>query len=298
MTAILEKPIPSERSLTRPDGRRLAWVGTGSREGRPLLRLPGTPGSRHLVRADQTPWLERDLRVIVTERPGFGASSAHSRRTIVDHADDLAAILDELHIDRVPVIGTSGAAPYVLALAERHPDRVQAATIVVGAAPLTDEEAAQLIGLNAESHRLATAGDREGMTRLLSPVRESLLADPLGGFRETMRTAPPSDHEIMDDAGWQVMIERGLKEALRAGVDGWVDESMLLVAGWRELDVTAVRTSLTWWHGDQDRNAPLAAVRRLISHLPHAQLVIWPNAGHLLPYREEGRILDELLTRS
>jgi pimeloyl-ACP methyl ester carboxylesterase len=64
-------------------------------------------------------------------------------------------VLDELRVERAAVYGISGAAPYILALAARHPERVESATILVGAAPLLDEEASQLIGLNAESHRLA-----------------------------------------------------------------------------------------------------------------------------------------------
>jgi pimeloyl-ACP methyl ester carboxylesterase len=139
--------------LTRPDGRTVAWVETGVLDGRPLLWLPGMPGSRLWFRLDQTPWLERGLRVIVTERPGFGASTSQPGRTFAGHADDLVAVLDTLAIERVPVVGLSGAAPFVLALAARHPDRVHAASIIVGKAPYTEEEARELVGLNAESNR-------------------------------------------------------------------------------------------------------------------------------------------------
>lgn len=91
---------------------------------------------------------------------------------------------------------------------------------------------------------------------------------------------------------------RGLLEALRPGLDGWVDESMLLDADWPELDVSTVRSSVTWWHGDTDRNVPLSAVRRLLAQIANARLIVWPDAGHLTPFRHEGGILDELLARS
>jgi pimeloyl-ACP methyl ester carboxylesterase len=116
--------------------------------------------------------MERGLRV-TTERPGFGASTRMPGREFADHADDLSAILDELGIESIPVYGRSGAAPYMLALAARHPKRVKAATIVVGAAPMDDNEGRALIGLNAQGHALAKASDRDGMARLLTPVRES-----------------------------------------------------------------------------------------------------------------------------
>jgi pimeloyl-ACP methyl ester carboxylesterase len=298
MSEAAEAPTVREGRLTRPDGRTLAWLEAGVLDGRPILRVPGTPGSRLQVRPDQSPWLDRGLRMILTERPGFGASTRHPGRGFLDHADDLAAILDELGLDRVPIIGGSGAGPYLLALAARHPERVQAVTVAVGAAPIEDDEAELMIGLNAEGYWLAKAGDRDGMTALLAPVRKSILADPLASFRETMETAPPSDQEIMNDPAWQEYLRRGLTEALRPGIEGWVDESMLMFSGWRDVDVSEVQASLTWWHGDRDRNAPLPAVRRLLSRLPGARLVIWPDAGHLTAYLQEASILDELLARS
>src|SRR4051794_8853178 len=298
MSVASEASAIREGRLMRPDGRTIAWSETGVLDGRAILRIPGTPGSRLSLRADQTPWVERGLRIINTERPGYGASTRHPGRAFPDHADDLVAILDELGIDRLPVYGGSGAGPYLLALGSRYPDRVEALTVIVGAAPLQDDEAAQMIGLNQEGYRLSIAGDRDGMTALLTPVREQMLADPLATFRDTMETAPPADQEIMSDPLWQQAFVRGVTEALRPGVEGWVDESMLMYTGWDVLDVGAVRPSLTWWHGDGDRNSPLSSVRWLLTQLPHARLEVWDHAGHLTPYHHEGEILDELLSRA
>ena len=291
-------PMIHEGRLVRPDGRTVAWSETGVPDGRPYLRFPGTPGSRLAIRDDQTPWLDRGLRVITTERPGYGASTSLHGRRFRDASDDVAAILDELGIATLPVFGGSGGAPHLLSFVSRHPDRVQAATIVVGAAPLIDDEASQMIGLNAEAYRLAQAGDRDGMTRLLTPVRDSLLEDALASFRAAMETAPPLDQEIMRDPRWQAGLVRGMTEAVRPGVDGWVDESMLMFEGWSDIDLAGVRASLTWWHGDHDRNAPLSAVKRLLAGIPQARLIVWTDAGHLMPYRQEGEIIDELLSRA
>lgn len=178
MTDIHVEPEERQRSLVRPDGRTLAWAESGVLDGRPILRLPGTPGSRLQVRSDQTPWIDRGLRMILTERPGFGASTRHVGRTFDDHADDLAAILDELEIDSVPILGASGAAPYLLAFAAQHPDRVRAVTVLVGSAPVDDEEAELMIGVNREATRLAKAGDRDGMIAL-SSGRSGSLCSPI-----------------------------------------------------------------------------------------------------------------------
>ena len=243
-------------------------------------------------------WPDRGLRMIITERPGFGASTRQPGRRFADHADDLVAIIDGLGIDRVPVHASSGGAPYALALACRHPDRVSALAIVVGAAPITGDEATGLIGLNAAGYRLARAGDREGMTRLLAPAREAWLRDPLAGFRAVMISAPETDKVIMDDPHWQTMFARFAREAMRQGVEGWVDESMLILLPWEDIDVSRVAASVTWWHGDSDHNVPLSAVRRLVDQLPNGRLIVWTDAGHLTQYVREAEILDELLARA
>jgi len=286
-----------DHRITRPDGRVVAFTTWGADDGRPMLRIPGTPGSRFNLRADTTPWSQRRLRMITTERPGWGASTRLPGRKFNEHADDLVAVLDELGLGRVPVIGGRGAAPHILALCARHPDRVEAATVLVGAAPVVPEEIDQMIGLNATGQRMVLAGDRAGLTALLVGVRASFLAAPLGGFRAVMDTAPAADQEIMNDPDWQRMFAISVTEALRPEVDGWVDESFAITLPWDDIDLDAVQCTVTWWHGTADRNAPLSAARRLVDRLPHARLVVWEEGGHFTGYRKEDEILDELLAR-
>jgi pimeloyl-ACP methyl ester carboxylesterase len=286
-----------ERRLER-DGRVVAWTEWGPDDGLPVLRVPGTPGSRYNLRADRTAWVERGLRMITTERPGFGASTRLPGRGFNEPADDLAAILDHLGLDAVHVTGGSGAAPHELAFAARHPARVRAMTILVGAAPTTDEEAAQEVGLNHEAYRLVKAGDDAGLRRLLTDVRAEMIADPLAAFAAIMEKAPESDKAVMTDPGWQQAFVVSHEEALRQGVDGWADEGFAIVNRWGDIDVSAVRTSLTWWHAAGDANAPLSAARRLLEQLPHGTLRLFgEHEGHMAPYHREPEILDELLAR-
>jgi pimeloyl-ACP methyl ester carboxylesterase len=287
-----------DERLARPDGRTIAWTECGPMDGEPVLRLPGTPGSRYSIRADQEPWLDRNLRVITVERPGFGASTRLPGRGFAEHADDIAAILDHLGIATVAIYGGSGAAPHELAFAARHPDRVTACTVVDGAAPLTDDEVRAQVDFNVAADGLARAGDRIGLRILLDGARAAILADPIAGFGEIMESAPEEDREIMADPAWQVGFGRGLGEALAPGVDGWVDEALALDGDWSDIDLDAVTTSVTWWHSDSDRNCPISSAQRLVGRLPNARLVVWEGGGHLTAYRREPQILDELLGRA
>ena len=285
-------------SLERPDGRIVAWSEFGDAAALPLLRVPGTPGCRYSLRADRAPWTRRHLRVITTERPGFGASTRLPGRGFGAPADDLAAVLDHLGLEAVYVMGGSGSAPHQLAFAARHPDRVRAMTVLVGAAPCTADEAGQMIGLNARAHGLVRKGDVEGLRRLLEPIRAAMLEDPIGVFRAVMDRAPAADRAVMADPRGQAELIVASKEALRQGVDGWVDEAVALASPWEDVDVAAVQTSVTWWHAPGDANAPLSAARRVVGQLPNARLITFSdNEGHLAGYHREGEILDELLAR-
>src|SRR5512146_1079950 len=266
----------TDHRLTRPDGRVVAWTEAGVPGGRPILRVPGTPGSRFSLRADRTPWLDRGLRVITTERPGFGASTRLEGRRFSEHADDTAAILDALEIDSLPVYGASGAAPHILALAARHPERVTAVTIMVGGAPLNATEGADQIDLNATEYRLYHAGDLAEIWRITDEVRTGLLADPMAAFRSIMATAPAADRVILEDPAWQRGFVMGITEALRPGTGGWYDEGLADLGEW-DFELGAVQADVTWWHSDGDRNAPLSAARRLVAQLPRARLHVWQD---------------------
>jgi pimeloyl-ACP methyl ester carboxylesterase len=284
--------------LHRPDGRTVAWTEWGPDDGVPLLRVPGTPGSRFGLRADRSLWSAHRLRAITTERPGFGASSRLPGRGFNEHADDLAAILDAVGVDRVHVIGGSGASPHQLAFAARHPDRVRAMTILVGAAPETEEEYAQLVGVNQESHRLVASGDIDGLHVFLAGLRKEIVADPLAAFLSIMETAPEADRAVMADPKWQESFVVAMSEAMAPGVEGWADESIALDSRWDDIDLDAVSTSVTWWHAASDANTSFTAAKRLVAQLPNARMELFPeHEGHMAGYHREGEILGELLGR-
>jgi pimeloyl-ACP methyl ester carboxylesterase len=286
-----------DRRLTRPDGRVVAWTEWGD-GAVPLLRIPGTPGCRFNIRADRASWHQMDLLAITTERPGFGASSPLPGRGFLEHADDLAAVLDEIGIDAVHVIGGSGSAPHQLAFAARHPDRVRAMSILVGAAPVTEDEAATMVEINRVEHQMMVAGDWDGVRRLIDEARDEVLADPLEGFLHILREAPAADQAVMADPLWQEGLVESVAEALGQGAQGWYDEAVAIFSRWDEIDLAAVRCSVTWYHGESDANCPYSAAQRVVAQLPDARLVPFlPEEGHMAGYHREPQILAELLAR-
>ena len=277
------------------DGRTVAWREYGPTEGQPVLWFQGTPGSRFSRHADEGVYDRLDVRLIVFDRPGYGESTRLPGRGISVVADDGADLLDHLGLDSVPAGGGSGGGPHVLAFATRYPDRVRAASVVVGAAPLLETDLDGLIGLNRDGW-YAAHESWEALHTLLKPVREAFLADPLANFRATMEAAPPSDQAVMNDPAWQRVLVESVTEALRPGAEGWADEGLAITLPW-DFDPASVDCSLTWWHGEHDANAPIAAVRRLLGGMEDVELRVWDSGGHLEPYHRYEEILGELLAR-
>lgn len=281
--------------LTLRDGRTLAWCEYGPADGTPVLRFQGTPGSRYSRHPHEDAYERLGVRSIVFDRPGYGASTRLPGRGIAVVADDAAELLDHLGLERVHAIGGSGGGPHVLAIAARHPERVRAVTVVVGAAPLDESDLAGLIEVNRRGW-YAAHESWDAVYDLLAPIRDDVVADPLAGFTAIMAAAPERDQAVMQDPAWQRVLVEDAGEALRPGAEGWADEAVALILPW-DFDPTAVRCSVTWWHGAHDANAPLAAVERLVAGMSGVDLHVWSDAGHLESYHRHDEILRELVAR-
>jgi len=93
--------------------------------GAPLVLLHGFPHDRALW-APQRSALSRRARVIVPDLRGFGASAALGTPpvTMDGHADDVAALLDALDIERAVIGGLSMGGYIAFAFWRRHRRRV------------------------------------------------------------------------------------------------------------------------------------------------------------------------------
>jgi pimeloyl-ACP methyl ester carboxylesterase len=290
--AVMDSATEVDGRLTLRDGRTLAWHEWGVPDGIPVLRLQGTPCSRF---ARHPIWERLGVRVIMADRPGYGASTRMPGRGLASVADDLVELLDHLGLDRVPVTGQSGGGPHVLALGARHPGRISAATVVAGTAPLTDADIPLLSGDNAVAERRFRDGGWDALYPLLCELRDKMLADPLAGFREARSDAPPEDRAVMRDPAFQQTLGQDLTEALRPGAEGWCDEC-IATADW-DIAPEEVRVHVVWYHSRHDTNVPLQAAQRLVDRLPSVELRLW-EGGHLEPFHRQEELMRDLLARA
>jgi pimeloyl-ACP methyl ester carboxylesterase len=280
--------------LLRRGSRTVAWRWWGEPGGTPVLRLQGTPGSRLYRHPDPAILRGLGVRYLMADRPGYGGSTRLPGRGVADIADDLAVLLDHHQLDHVRVMGTSGGGPHALAVAAKHPRRIAAVSVIVGASPLEPDEVDRLVGVNAAGYAAAERG-WDALHELLSQVRVRLLGDE--GMAGVLSDAPPEDRAIMRDPAWQRVSRANTAEALRQGAEGWTDESMALHHPW-DFDPAQIRSTVTWWHGNNDKNAPLSAAKRAAARLKSVDLRVWHNEGHFASLTHEAEIVRELLSRS
>src|SRR3954470_12347563 len=114
------------RRRVRGDGVELDVLDEGS--GPVVLLVHGFPDSSHLWRGQVPALTGAGLRVIAPDMRGFGAS--HKPERVEDYrlsraVADLVAVLDELEVERVRVVGHDWGAGVAWVLAALHPARVE-----------------------------------------------------------------------------------------------------------------------------------------------------------------------------
>jgi hypothetical protein len=87
-----------------PDGRKLGYAQYGSPAGRAILYLHGLPGSRIEASSYHDLCVELGARIIATDRPGYGWSSPHPGRAILDFPKDLECLAEHLGLEEYAVL--------------------------------------------------------------------------------------------------------------------------------------------------------------------------------------------------
>lgn len=115
---------PPVQSMTLADGRTLSWQEFGKPDGRPVLYFHG--GGSFCLEAGlfHREALQRNIRLIATNRPGAGDSSPCPGRPVADYSDDLRELLDHLEIGKVACLGESNGGMVTMAIAATMTDRV------------------------------------------------------------------------------------------------------------------------------------------------------------------------------
>jgi pimeloyl-ACP methyl ester carboxylesterase len=231
------------------NGIRLAYERRGT--GNPLVLLHGYPLD-HQLWDDVAPLLVDTFELILPDLRGFGGSSTvDSFYTMEDLASDIAALLDQLEIQKAAIVGHSMGGYVALAFARLFPERVSGLGLV-------------------SSQVLADPPDRkEGRYKSAAEVADKGIASVV----ETMTPKFTSNPQLQQYA--RESMERQQPAAYIGSLKAMaerVDSTPLL---------SSLNVPVVLIHGDADQLIPIDRAREVKAAMPSAYLMEISRAGHM-----------------
>ncbi|HTH84570.1 alpha/beta hydrolase [Mycobacterium sp.] len=285
-----------EGNIAVGDDRQIGFAEFGDPQGRAVFWLHGTPGARRQIPMEARVYAEqRQIRLIGVDRPGIGSSSPYQYDTVFAFAEDLRTIADTLGIDRFEVIGLSGGGPYTLACAAAMPDRVVAAGVLGGVAPVRGADAigggvSTLITAAAPVVEVAGAPLRlvaSQLIRLIRPVAEPALY-------AYARISPEADRRLLVRPEFKAMFLDDLLNGSRKQLAAPFADVVVFARDWG-FRLDEVKVPIRWWHGDRDHIVPFEHGQHVVSRLPDAQLTHLPGESHLAGLGRAEEILGTMV---
>ena len=248
--------VPEQLTVTAPGEVRLATEQAGA--GTPIVLLHGLTSTRRYVTMGSRALERSGHRAVAYDARGHGHSmpaptpDAYTYKLL---AQDLAAVLDQLDIERAVLAGASMGAQTVLRFALEHPDRVLALGLIT---PAFDPDTHGDGDAYASWDRLARGLREGGVEGFVAAYDLDAVPER---FRETVATVlrqrlAAHDHPL------------AVADALQAVPRSRPFEH------WEELRSIGVPTVVIASRDEADPTHPLAVGERYAAAIPDARLVV------------------------
>ena len=283
--------------LTLTDGRNMAYKEYGDLNGEPLFHCHSVSGSRLEIAFNAQQILEQKaVRLIVMDRPGYGASDPDPKTSFLNWTEDLVQLADHLNIEKFSLTGYAMGGAYALACAHQIPQRIKRIAIISSGLVVkyaSDyETVTPMVKLN---YRLAKYFPK--LYRLMNTIQiKSLLNDPgsfINMFSEKMDQA---DRDILKSDSFKVDMVTALTEGFRQGGKALARDVIQAMHEWY-FEPSAINVPLDIWHGTSDFVVPVFLAKRLDEQVKNSRLFIKEGEGQYMFYTHWAEILDELLRK-
>jgi pimeloyl-ACP methyl ester carboxylesterase len=261
------------------DGRKLAYTEYGDPQGKPTFYFHGHPGSRlDLALFDQAILQNSGLRIIAIDRPGIGLSDFQPGRKLIDWPADVTEFMDGMGLDRVSVIGMSGGGPFAAVCAHHLPDRLHAAVILSGLGRFDLPGATNGIGSGLQYFRMARYLPVLARFQMFM-MGYGVKSGPDQMLKQVTAEMPPADREMFGVKAFSDAFLATTAESLRQGAGKLAWEGGFYFRPWG-FDLKEIRIPVYLWHGEADRDAPVAMGRQVAAAIPGCQATFIPDEGH------------------
>lgn len=267
-----------------PAGRcKVSALVAGPRDAPPLLLIHGL-GATKASWLTIVPELSRRRRVIAVDLPGFGASSKPNARYDAGwFADRMLQMLDELGYDSVALAGNSMGGRVSMEMAMRAPDRIESVVCLSPATAFTRRPALALARLARPE--LGILVGRLPRSQVMAGL-QSLFADP----------------SRLDDSWYEAAIDdfmstwrspRARVAFFRSLRNIYLDEPLGENGFWKRL--AGLETPALYVYGKRDVLITHHFSKKVERHLPHAEVSVWRDCGHVPQIEFPERTLELML---
>ena len=129
----LTELFPWPQSQLTVNGRRMAYIDEGARDGRPVLLLHGNPTWGFLYRDFVGPLTSAGYRVVAPDCIGSGYSDKpriDGAYSLAHHIADLVSLIDQLELSGLAIVGQDWGGPQGVGAALVRLERVAAITLM------------------------------------------------------------------------------------------------------------------------------------------------------------------------
>ena len=238
----------------RVRGIEIAYEERG--QGAALVLLHGFPFNRSMWR-EQIEALSSKHRVITADLRGHGETEVTASATMEEMADDVAALLDALDVERAIVGGLSMGGYVALAFARKYPARLRA-LILADTRPQADTDEAR-----SNREKMAERALKEGMATIAEMQLPKLLAP------ETRARKPEAVSRVRE------MIVATKPEGAATALRGMMvrrDQTDLL---------SQIKVPTLIIVGSEDELTPPHDAEAMHKAIKNSRLVNIANAGHV-----------------
>ena len=243
------------------DGRTLAYdeVSPPAPEGAVVL-LTGL-GAKRLGWYKQLGVFGQTYRTIALDHRDTGDSDlASGPYTTADQADDVAAVLKALGIERAFIVGISMGGFISLQLTLRHPELVEKLVLTSTSAggPTHVQPGPEMLAMLGRDRRGTEPGElgRQSYTLIMAPGYAEQHPEEMDRVAENARYRPQSSEAYLRQL--QACMGHNASDRLSQ-----IQVPTLVV------------------HGEVDPLVPVENGKYLAQHIPGARLILYPNTGHI-----------------
>jgi len=265
------------KTISLPDGRKLAYAEYGDPQGLPLFFFHGFPGSRYDGAYTGQVAAKMGIYLIAPDRPGMGYSDFKPGRKLLDWPDDVCFLADSLHFETFGVLGYSGGGPHALACAYKIPERLTSICVMAGVGPVTEPGALDgMMKNNVQIFFLARKAPwlLNLLYRLQVPINDKKLMQAASGQMAKPDVAAMQDPTVLQD------IVKNFNEAFRQNTKGVVQEGGLYGSDWG-FKLSDIQATVHLWQGEEDTNAPVQMGRYQARNIPNCIAKFYPGEGHI-----------------